>query len=48
LPGIRCWPLRPWPQLVFYVEREQAVEVFRVLHGARDIPASLIEPDAGR
>jgi toxin ParE1/3/4 len=47
LPGIRCWPLRPWPQLVFYVEREQAVDVFRVLHGARDIPATLIEPDAG-
>ena len=45
LPGIRCWPLRPWPQLVFYVEREQAVDVFRVLHGARDIPATLAEAE---
>lgn len=47
LPGIRCWPLRPWPQLVFCVERAQAVEVFRVLHGARDIPVTLTEPEAG-
>lgn len=46
LPGARCWPLRPWPHLVFYVEREGSVDVFRILHGARDIPATLAEPDA--
>jgi toxin ParE1/3/4 len=45
LPGVRCWPLRPWPQLVFYVERERSVEVIRVLHAARDIPAHFAGPE---
>ena len=45
LPGVRCWPLRPWPQVIFYVEREHAIDVVRVLHGARDIPATLAEPE---
>ncbi len=45
LPGMRCWPLRPWPHLIFYLERERRVDVVRVLHGARDIPASLADPD---
>jgi toxin ParE1/3/4 len=44
LPGVRCWPLRPWPQLIFYVEQEQELVVFRMLHGARDIPSTLGEP----
>lgn len=43
LPGLRAWPMRPWPQVVFYLEREQQVVVVRVLHGARDIPATLAE-----
>ena len=47
MPGVRCWPLRPWPQLVFYVERERTVDVFRVLHGARDVPATLGEAKPG-
>ena len=47
LPGVRSWPLRPWPQLIFYVERERAVDVFRVLHGASDMAGTLAEPDPG-
>jgi len=43
LPGVRCWPLRPWPQLIFYVDRGPALDVFRILHGARDIPSTLVE-----
>jgi toxin ParE1/3/4 len=43
---LRAWPLTRYPYLVFYVERAQHVEVWRVLHGARDIPATLAEPDA--
>jgi len=46
LPGLRFWGLRPWPQLIFYFDGPSAVDVIRVLHGARDIPASLTEPDA--
>ena len=38
LPGLQCWPLTRYPQLVFYVERVGHVDVWRVLHGRRDIP----------
>lgn len=39
IPGLRSWPCTPYPQLVFYVERPDRTEVWRVLHGGRDIPA---------
>jgi toxin ParE1/3/4 len=45
LPGVRSWRLNRFAHLVFYVEREAEVEIWRVLHGARDIPASLAEPE---
>lgn len=43
--GLRSWGLDRFPHLVFYVEREDRVEVWRVLHKARDISASLRGPD---
>jgi toxin ParE1/3/4 len=36
--------LKRFPYLVFYSERSDAIEVWRVLHGRRDIPAWLAEP----
>lgn len=39
LPGLRAWPLTGYPHLVFYVDRPDHVDVWRVLHGQRDIPA---------
>ena len=45
LPGLRVWPLSRYPHLVFYVERNDHVDVWRVLHGARDIPGWLQESD---
>lgn len=39
LPGLRSWPLTRYPYLVFYVERPDHIDVWRVLHGQRDIPA---------
>lgn len=39
LPGLRHWVLRVSPYLVFYVVREGHVDLWRVLHGERDIPA---------
>ena len=45
LPGLRCWPVRRYPYLVFYVERKDHVDVWRILHGQRDIPAWLHEDD---
>ena len=47
LPGLRSWVVRGFPYLVFYVEREADIDVWRVLHGARDIPAWLREPPEG-
>lgn len=38
LPGLRTWPLKRYPFLVFYVEHADHVDVWRVLHGHRDIP----------
>ena len=45
LPGLRFWPLARYPYLVFYVEHEQHIDVWRVLHGSRDIPAWLQEDE---
>ncbi len=41
LPGVRVWPVSGFPWLVFYVERTRRMDVLRILHGERDIPASL-------
>jgi toxin ParE1/3/4 len=45
IPGLRSWPLRRFPYLIFYVELEDRVDVWRVLHNRRDIPASMQGPD---
>ena len=44
IPGLRSWPVKPFSHLVFYLEREDHVDVWRVLHGRRDIPAWVQEP----
>lgn len=44
LPGLRVWPLRRYPYLVFCVERPDHVDVWRVLHGRRDVPAWMQGP----
>ena len=41
IDGLRSWPLRTFPYIVFYLERADAIEVWRVLHGLRDIPVHL-------
>jgi toxin ParE1/3/4 len=45
LPGLRTWPLKRYPHLVFYVEETDHVDVWRVLNGQRHIPAWLREPE---
>jgi toxin ParE1/3/4 len=46
LLGLRSWPLRDYPFVVFYFEQETHVEIWRVLHAARDIPASITDGGA--
>jgi toxin ParE1/3/4 len=45
LPGLRHWHLPHYPPLVFYVERADHIDVWRILHGQRDIPAWMQESD---
>lgn len=45
LPGLRFWPLTRYPYLVFYLERQDHIDVWRVLHGTRDIPQWMVEAD---
>ncbi|GAA0296045.1 type II toxin-antitoxin system RelE/ParE family toxin [Sphingomonas oligophenolica] len=43
LPGLRTQRLRRYPYLVFYIDRGDHVDIWRVLHAQRDIPASMQE-----
>ena len=43
LADLRFWRLGRYPYLVFYVEREEHIDVWRVLHEQRDIPAWMNE-----
>ncbi|PKO73176.1 MAG: plasmid stabilization protein [Betaproteobacteria bacterium HGW-Betaproteobacteria-17] len=47
LPGLRSWPLKNHPYLIFYVERADHIDVWRVLHAQRDIPAWLLDESTG-
>lgn len=46
LPGLRSWPLTRYPHMVFYVECATHIDVWRVLHGQRDIPGWMQQPEA--
>lgn len=43
LPGLRARALHGFPYLLFYVEADDCVDVWRLLHGRRDVPAWLLE-----
>ena len=45
LPGLRSWSLAEYPFAVFYVERADHVDVWRVLHLRRDLPTTLGMPE---
>lgn len=44
IAGLRSRPVTKFPYLVFYIEQEDYIEVRRVLHSKRDIPAWLEAP----
>ncbi len=41
IPDLRSWSLRRFPYLVFYVPANDRIDIWRVLHARRDIPAFL-------
>ena len=45
IPALRSWPLEAFPYIVFYNDRAEFVDVWRVLHARRNIPAWLASPD---
>ena len=47
LPGLRTWPVRSFPYLVCYMTARGQVDVWRVLHRERDIPAWMDEGEGG-
>lgn len=42
-PDVRCWPLPRFPYLIFYVELPDRIDVWRVLHTRRDVPAAVAD-----
>jgi toxin ParE1/3/4 len=44
IPGLRNRALMRYPYQVFYIERDDHIDVWRVLHSRRDIPSRMQEP----
>lgn len=45
LPGLRHRRVSRYPHLIFYIERDDHIDVWRVLDARNDIPAWLGEPE---
>jgi len=43
LPGLRTWPIPDFPYLVCYFDMPDYIDVWRILHGARDLDAVLAD-----
>ena len=41
IPGLRSWPVKKFPHIIFYMVDEVSVVVLRLLHQANDIPSHL-------
>ena len=41
MPGLRSWPVKRFPYVIFFLDQDDHLTVVRVLHQARDIPAHL-------
>ncbi len=41
VPDLRSWPVTRFPYLIFFVEHPAHIDVWRILHTRRDIPATL-------
>ncbi|SEH12939.1 toxin ParE1/3/4 [Sphingopyxis sp. YR583] len=46
LPALRHKLLRPFPWAIFYMEQEDHIDVWRILHTHRDIPEWLAGPSS--
>lgn len=46
MAGVRFWQLKKFPFIIFYIETEHQIDVWRVMHGNMDITAELQDPDS--
>lgn len=46
IPELRAWQLQRFPYVVFYVVTDEEIDVWRILHTRRDMPATLEPPEA--
>ena len=46
IPDLRAWPLQRFPYIVFYVVTDHEIDVWRILHTRRDLPATLEPPES--
>jgi len=44
LPDLRFWKVESYPYLLFFVERDDHIDVWRILHEQRDISTWMREP----
>lgn len=47
IPGLRSWPIKRSAYLIFYVDKQGQIDIWRVLHGRRDLAALLGDDDPG-
>ena len=45
IPDRRAWPLQRFPYVVFHVVGDDKIDVWRILHSRRDLPAALQSPE---
>ena len=45
ISGLRSRPTGQFPYALFYVEHEEHIEIWRVLHAKRDIPTAFVGND---
>ena len=46
LPGLRSRRITRFPYFIFYVERDDHIDVWRILHSQRDIPSWISDDGA--
>lgn len=47
MPGIRSWPVRSFPYVIFYMTARGQVDIWRLLHRQRELPAGMDEGENG-
>lgn len=44
IPDLRAWPLPRLPYIVFYIVKDDEIDVWRILHARRDVSSTVAPP----